>query len=255
MYESKKQNTMFTQGTGASQKISTTAIDVIANVTIAITKHKVCKGIAAAAFALSVGTATVMPTVVAAQDNQQVLQRLTNFTDSLTSFSAGFTQVVYDANSNPLQQSAGEVFLKRPGRFIWNYTSPSPQKIVADGNSVWLYDIDLEQVTVSPLAEQGSGTPLSLLMGDKPLDQEFTLRPLGNSDGIDWVELKPRSGHSDFELVFLGLNEAGLAAMELRDSFGQATQIRFTDFKADVRLDDAAFQFVPPEGVDVIGEG
>ena len=192
-----------------------------------------------------------------AQDgsNQQVLQRLTNFTDSLTSFSAGFTQVVYDADSNPLQQSAGEVFLKRPGRFIWNYTSPSPQKIVADGSSVWLYDIDLEQVTVSPLAEQGAGTHLSLLMGDKPLDQEFILRRLGNSDGIDWVELKPRTDHPDFELVFLGLNEKGLAAMELRDSFGQATQIRFSNFTPDVQLDDAEFRFVPPAGVDVIGNG
>ena len=199
----------------------------------------------------------VLSSTAFAQDgsNQQVLQRLTNFTDSLTSFSAGFTQVVYDADSNPLQQSAGEVFLKRPGRFIWNYTSPSPQKIVADGSSVWLYDIDLEQVTVSPLAEQGAGTPLSLLMGDKPLDQEFILRPLGNSDGIDWVELKPRTDHSDFELVFLGLNEKGLAAMELRDSFGQATQIRFSNFTPDVQLDDAEFRFVPPAGVDVIGNG
>lgn len=198
-----------------------------------------------------------LSSAVFAQDgsNQQVLKRLTNFTDSLTSFSAGFTQVVYDADSNPLQQSAGEVFLKRPGRFIWNYTSPSPQKIVADGSSVWLYDIDLEQVTVSPLAEQGAGTPLSLLMGDKPLEQEFVLRPLGNSDGIDWVELKPKTDHSDFELVFLGLNEKGLAAMELRDSFGQATQIRFTNFNPDIPLDDAAFRFVPPAGVDVIGEG
>ncbi len=198
-----------------------------------------------------------LSSAVFAQDgsNQQVLKRLTNFTDSLTSFSAGFTQVVYDADSNPLQQSAGEVFLKRPGRFIWNYTSPSPQKIVADGSSVWLYDIDLEQVTVSPLAEQGAGTPLSLLMGDKPLEQEFVLRPLGNSDGIDWVELKPKTDHSDFELVFLGLNEKGLAAMELRDSFGQATQIRFTNFNPDIPLDDADFRFVPPAGVDVIGEG
>ncbi len=235
--------------------------------TLKVAIKKTCSSIVATAVATAASTvagtalmlalvaAPVLPGVAVAQDNQQVLQRLTNFTDSLTSFSAGFTQVVYDADSNPLQQSAGEVFLKRPGRFIWNYTSPSPQKIIADGKSVWLYDIDLEQVTVSPLSEQGSGTPLSLLMGDKPLDQEFTLRPLGNSDGIDWVELTPRSGHSDFEMVFLGLNERGLAAMELRDSFGQATQIRFSDFTPDVRLDDAAFRFVPPAGVDVVGEG
>ena len=80
-----------------------------------------------------------------------------------------------------------------------------PQKIIADGQSVWLYDIELEQVTVSPLAEQGAGTPLALLSGEKPLEQEFELQPLGQSDGIEWVELKPRSSDSDFELVYLGL--------------------------------------------------
>jgi len=104
--------------------------------------------------------------------------------------------------------------LKRPGKFIWNYTSPSPQRIVADGQSIWLYDIELEQVTVSPLSEQGAGTPLSLLMGDKPLEQEFELKPLGQSDGIDWVELKPKSSDSDFELVYLGLKGGALAAMD-----------------------------------------
>lgn len=92
-------------------------------------------------------------------------------------------------------------------------------------------------------------------MGDKPLEQEFSLRVLGTSEGIDWVELTPHSGHSDFEQVFLGLNEQGLAAMELRDSFGQATQIRFSDFKSGVSIDDGKFRFVPPAGVDVIGEG
>jgi len=132
-----------------------------------------------------------------------VLKQLTDFTETLKSFSADFTQVVYDADSNPVQQSAGDVLLKRPGRFIWNYTTPSPQKIIADGKSVWLYDLELEQVTVSPLAEQGAGTPLALLMGEKPLEQEFELKPLGQSDGIDWVELKPKSSDSDFELVYL----------------------------------------------------
>lgn len=92
-----------------------------------------------------------------AQDNSaQILERLSNFTDTLTSFSAGFTQTVYDADSNPLQSSAGQVLLKRPGRFVWNYKSPSPQKIIADGKSVWLYDMELEQVTVSSLADQSS---------------------------------------------------------------------------------------------------
>ena len=197
----------------------------------------------------------MQPVLLSAQETPEVLKRLSKFTETVNSFSADFVQTVYDANSNPLQESSGNVLLKKPGRFIWNYTQPSPQQIVADGESVWLYDIELEQVTVSSLADQGTGTPLSLLMGSTPLEQEFELRPLGNSDGIDWVELKPRSQESDFELVYLGLSDAGLAAMELRDSFGQATQIRFTSFKEGVRIDDAKFRFVPPEGVDVIGNG
>lgn len=197
----------------------------------------------------------LQPVQLSAQQTPEVLQRLNNFTESVDTFTADFVQTVYDADSNPLQESSGNVLLKKPGRFIWNYTKPSPQQIVADGQRVWLYDIELEQVTVSSLAEQGTGTPLSLLMGSQPLEQEFELRPLGNSDGIEWVELKPRSRESDFELVYLGLSETGLAAMELRDSFGQATQIRFTSFKQDVRIDDDEFRFVPPEGVDVIGNG
>jgi len=205
---------------------------------------------------LLLATASVLPGVTHAQDDTaKILERLSNFTDTLTSFSAGFTQTVYDADSNPVQSSTGDVLLKRPGRFIWNYKSPSPQKIIADGKSVWLYDIELEQVTVSALADQSAGTPLALLMGDKPLDQEFSLRVLGTSEGIDWVELTPQTSHSDFEQVFLGLNKEGLAAMELRDSFGQATQIRFSDFRSGVNIDDAKFRFVPPAGVDVIGEG
>ena len=199
---------------------------------------------------LSVGTATAQ-----SEPTPEVLKRLTDFTESLKSFSADFVQTVYDVNDTPIQESSGNVLLKRPGRFVWNYTQPEPQQIVADGQRVWLYDIELEQVTVSELAEQGAGTPLALLMGDKPLEQEFELRPLGNSDGIEWVELKPRASDSDFEIVYLGLSGDGLAAMELRDSFGQATQIRFSAFKPDVSIDDEKFRFVPPDGVDVIGNG
>ena len=101
----------------------------------------------------AIGLIGFIPLQVQAQsDTPAVLKQLTEFTETLKSFSADFTQVVYDADSNPVQQSPGDVLLKRPGRFIWNYTSPSPQKIIADGDSVWLYDIELEQVTVSPLA-------------------------------------------------------------------------------------------------------
>ena len=198
-----------------------------------------------------------VPATVSAQDssNPAVMKQLSRFTDELKSFTADFVQTVYDADSNPIQESSGTVVLKRPGRFIWNYTVPTEQQIIADGNSVWLYDIDLAQVTVNSLAEQSRGTPIALLMGGTALQDEFSIRALGAADGIEWVELTPREAGADFERVYIGLNDSGLAALELRDSFGQATQIRFSNFKPDVALDEQMFRFTPPDGVDVIGAG
>ena len=179
--------------------------------------------------------------------------RLDAFMADVTSFSAGFEQTLYDEAGEPLQSSAGTVLLQRPGRFAWEYTKPAGQRIVADGARVWLYDPDLEQVTVNRIDERVAGTPLVVLMGDAPLDEAFEITPLGPSDGIDWTELTPRGEAADFEAVYLGFDGDALAAMELRDSFGQATQIRFSDFRANVDVPADAFDFTVPDGVDVIG--
>ena len=184
-----------------------------------------------------------------------VLDRLNKFSTQLSTFTADFEQTLYDADSAPVQVSTGTVILKRPGRFIWRYDEPESQQFVADGSRLWLYDKELEQVTVNALDERVSGTPLVLLMGTAPLAQEFTLSDLGTEAGIDWVELLPKDNSADFEALYIGLQGDDLAAMELRDNFGQATQIIFSDFQADVALDDAQFEFVVPAGVDVIGLG
>lgn len=189
------------------------------------------------------------------QSDAGQLKELKKFTDNLTSFSASFEQTVYDADSQPLQTSTGSATLKRPGKFTWHYQEPNEQLIVSDGKKVWIYDPDLEQVMVSPLGDRASGTPLALLMGEIPIEQEFDLKVLGKSDSIDWFELVPKSKDNDFETIFIGLNENGLAVMELRDNFGQATQIKFDGFKSNIPLDDGQFNFQPPKGVDVVGEG
>jgi outer membrane lipoprotein carrier protein len=188
-----------------------------------------------------------------AHSADDALERLDHFSQTLKSFTASFEQTLYDAESAPLKTSTGTVLLKRPGKFIWRYAEPEVQEIIADGARIWLYDKDLEQVTVNEIDDRVNGSPLVLLMGNKPLSDEFDIKSLGESEGIDWIELKPLETDTDFEVVYIGLNGAGLAAMELRDNFGQATQIIFKDFKADVPLDDATFDFTPPVGVDVIG--
>ncbi len=182
------------------------------------------------------------------------VKQLKVFTENLISFSGDFTQVVYDANSKPVQESAGVMILQRPGKFSWNYTKPSPQLIVADGESVWIYDEELAQVTVKKLDSNMGSSPILLLGSDTPLESEFELKNLGQSDGIDWVELKPKKADTDFETVYLGLSEGSFAAMELRDKFGQATQIKFSNTTVNGDVDETLFKFSPPEGVDVIGE-
>ncbi|PID62943.1 MAG: outer membrane lipoprotein carrier protein LolA [Gammaproteobacteria bacterium] len=186
------------------------------------------------------------------------IARLERFLDNNDSFSARFEQTLYDADNAPLQTSRGTMRLKRPGRFIWDYeteagTPTSGQRLVADGERVWMLDDELEQVTVNPIAQSMSGSPFALLMGTASLDEAFDAETLGVVDGIEWVSLTPLSETSDFEQVYIGLNNAGLAAMELRDNFGQATQIRFTDFDAGVSFEDELFEFKVPTGYDVIG--
>ncbi|ASJ75134.1 outer membrane lipoprotein chaperone LolA [Granulosicoccus antarcticus] len=181
------------------------------------------------------------------------MEQLDSFIKDVETFQADFEQTQYDADSVPLQTSTGTIKLKRPGRFIWSYITPETQEIVADGERIWLYDKDLEQVTVNAIDERIAGTPLVLLMRSAPLEDAFDIVELGAVEAINWLELTPKSDTSDFEQIFIGMNEAGLAAMELRDNFGQATQIRFSDFQAGVKLDNALFEFQVPDGVDVIG--
>ena len=180
--------------------------------------------------------------------------RLEQFVTQTSSFVAVFEQTLYDADSSPLQVSTGTIQLKRPGRFAWVYETPNKQRIVSDGNKLWLYDEDLEQVTVSPLADKVDASPLVILMGTKPLEEEFTVKSLGISEGVDWFELIPKIESADFESLFVGLNEVGLFSMELRDNFGQATQIIFTDMQPGVAIEDSVFEFNVPDGVDVIGQ-
>ena len=182
------------------------------------------------------------------------LDRLQTFSGQLKTFQAGFVQTLYDADSNPLEESRGAVILKRPGKFRWDYRAPYVQSIIADGEKLWIYDIDLEQVTVKKLDQALGNAPIMLLRSNQPLDTDFELRDLGEREGLEWVELLPKMRDTDFEKIFMGLSESGLEVMELRDQFGQATQIRCNNFEMNVPADDSLFEFTPPAGVDVVGD-
>jgi len=184
----------------------------------------------------------------------EAMDRLKAFTDDLHSFEAGFVQTLYDENNEPVRESQGVAYLKRPGLFRWAYEKPYRQIIVADGERLWIYDADLEQVTVKKTERALATAPIMLLSGREPLEEQFEMRDLGKREKLYWVELRPKVRDTDFRRIFLGLDDNSLKVMELRDQFDQATQIRFHHVEMNPSIDASKFEFTPPEGVDVIGQ-
>jgi outer membrane lipoprotein carrier protein len=167
---------------------------------------------------------------------------------------ADFDQQVFDRDQRLVQRSRGSFTLQRPGRFRWSYAQPYAQLIVGDGKRVWIYDEDLNQVTVRAMAKALGSTPAALLAGSAEVERAFELADAGTRDGLEWVEAKPREREAGFDRIRLGLGAAGVQAMELVDHFGQTTQLRFSGIARNPRVDPDAFRFIPPKGADVLGE-
>ena len=181
--------------------------------------------------------------------------RVDAYLGSLKTLTAQFSQVVQDKRGLITDRATGTLAISRPNRFRWDYREPYAQTIVADGRKLWLYDPDLEQVTVR-LLEQGLGaTPAMLLSGSGKVGDAFTSGPVAQRGNWTWYPLLPKQHGSDFERVSLAFDRRNeLAAMELVDKLGQTTTIEFAELRRGVKLDDRTFTFVPPKGADVIGE-
>ena len=119
---------------------------------------------------------------------------------------------------------------------------------------MWIYDKDLNQVTVRKLDQALGNSPAALLAGNNEIERIYTLTNLGNQEGLDWLEAVPKSQENAFERVRLGFGKGGLEAMELRDAFGQVTIIKFAGLETNPRLPPETFRFTPPKGADVITE-
>lgn len=182
------------------------------------------------------------------------IDQLHQFLQSTRTLKADFAQLVVAKGGRKPQQSSGVVAISRPGKLRWEIRKPSPQLIVGDGEKIWIYDTELQQVTVRPVGKAIGGSPAALLAGKNDLEKNFTLAEAGSAEGLNWVEATPKSGDSGFEKVRLGFAAADLKAMELHDSFGQTTLITFSALERNPALPANAFKFTPPAGVDVIGE-
>jgi outer membrane lipoprotein carrier protein len=167
---------------------------------------------------------------------------------------ADFTQTIVDKNGKVVQKSSGTMALSRPGKFRWQYDKPYKQLIVGDGTRLWLYDKDLDQVTVKKLGAALGSTPAALLAGNNDIEKRYIVTDAGSSNGLQWVQAAPRTEGSGFEGIRMGFNQSGLAAMELQDQFGQTTTIRFSNVRRNPKLADNLFSFTPPQGADILGE-
>ena len=178
------------------------------------------------------------------------------YTQGLKGLDGKFEQKVFEASGRMKEDSTGTVALSAPRLFRWEYVKPNPQLIVADGDHVWVYDPDLEQVTVKNQGAEEAQSPLYVLIDPTELDRRYVLADAGTSDGLKWISLAPKKKgeDSEFKIAMLGFAGNDLKLMKLTDNLGQRTEIAFSDWRRNPAFAQGTFAFTPPKGVDVVGE-
>ncbi|MBS0557041.1 MAG: outer membrane lipoprotein chaperone LolA [Proteobacteria bacterium] len=180
--------------------------------------------------------------------------RLDVFAKDISSISADFSQQVFDPNGGSQKASTGTLALKAPRQFRWDVAAPYKQLIVADGEKVWVYDPDLEQVTVRAQGTEEAHSPLTVLTDLSQLDRDFTTSEQGSHDGLTWLRLKSKDKEPQFAYCDLGFDANALVRMDFEDTLGNRTSIAFSHWQRNPKLAADAFHFTPPKGVDVVGD-
>ena len=181
-------------------------------------------------------------------------QQMTVFTKNLQGLSSPFEQTVYNPAGKVSDKSNGVVKLKAPRQFRWQTLKPYPQTIVADGNQIWIYDPELEQVTVRNQSAEESSSPLAVLIDSTEMERQFKVSEAATKNGLEWLLLMPKKpDDAPFEKAMLGFSAKGLIRMELYDGLGQRTVISFSQWQRNPKFAKSDFTFTPPKGADVIG--
>jgi outer membrane lipoprotein carrier protein len=182
------------------------------------------------------------------------LDQLHAFLEGTQTAQGSFKQAVVNKDRRTTQSTSGTFAFARPGKFRWTYEKPFDQLIVGDGEKVWIYDRDLNQVIVRKLDAALGSTPAALLAGDNALEKNFTLVAGGESNGLEFVDARPKAAESQFSRIRLGFVDDLPRRMELTDAFGQTTELTFADLKRNPKLAPDLFRFAPPQGADVVGQ-
>ena len=185
------------------------------------------------------------------------LEQFKSFVSGTRSARGEFTQrlVKADGESGNMRMSnasSGTFLFARPGKFIWIYKKPYEQQLQADGEKLYIFDKDLNQVIVKKLGDAIGSSPAAILFGSNDLEKNFTLSEGGLRDGIEWLQAIPKTKDTTFEKIGIGLKDGTLVAMELRDSFGQVSLLFFSHMEKNPALPASQFRFVIPKGADVL---
>ena len=185
--------------------------------------------------------------------NAGARDQLNAFTKGLKGLDGQFSQQVFDVRGKQKESSTGRVAVSAPRLFRWEYVKPYPQLIVADGETVWVYDPDLQQASRRPQGAEEASSPLAILLDPQKLDRDFSVTETATVGGIEWLQLTPKQADAAFKTARLGFGKAGLVQMEYEDALGQRTKISFSGWKRNPGFAKGTFRYVPGKGVDVIG--
>ncbi len=182
------------------------------------------------------------------------LEKLETYLRNLKTFTADFAQSIENEHSEVREISSGEVYVEKPLRFHWQYRYPYEQQLIADGQTLWIYDKDLEQVIIKPVQIAIKGAPASLLSDTTALRKNYHVKHLEVIDGISWFVLTPKNSSEEFKDFFMGFGEKSLEIMEIHDNFDQVTRIIFDNSTINAQIDASVFTFQPPSDADIIDE-
>ena len=186
---------------------------------------------------------------------QEARQTLADFMQAVTSLHAKFEQsVVATESTDEIETEIGELWLQRPGQFRWRYSEPSEREIIADLENIWLYDADLDQVTVRPVENAVAESPAALLVGNIAALDQYVISGRRSADGMVRIGLEPIKANGDFQSIELGFAANELALLELNDRFGQSTTVRFSAVERNPQIAPSVFEFILPDGADVIDQ-
>ncbi len=179
---------------------------------------------------------------------------LQNFLTNFESFEAKFVQSLISENGEELEKTEGILYLQQPGKFHWSYQQPYIQKIISDGDVLWVFDEDLEQVTIREMGNSIEQTPVGIILGNNSIEEHFVQVDLGVIEGFNWIELTPKDLEAQYRNIRLGFDQDKLGMMIIADDLGQTTRIDFSEIKKNAKLPAMLFKFEMPDDVDVIDE-